>query len=314
MFIPFLSTSSTTPSSRRKLFRRKGGGGGGRGGSGGGSRGGSSSSTGSNKGGSRGSSSGSSSSGGKSSFPISSSGKSFSVSASSSGGIPKSSISSGGFAGREVGGGTRGQVYGSSVYGSGYPDIASRGVSNRGFPFVFYPVVYPQNSGPDYLYREQEYGKIDNTTRPGGPLTQISIVESNYTLRITSDQMTINALSSDLSSCATSSTGVKITSPAPVNSSSYDHPKPEEALQYYRASSVVLSLDSFNNSIAFSSNDSSMMYALIPAGINTTIVQCTNQTIGANVLLPNGSMINVSMPHSLVMFFFWFAALYHILL
>ncbi len=65
------------------------------------------------------------------------------------------------FAGRQVGGGTRGQVFGSryatpalnllvhrslapshSTYGSGYPGIAGRGVGGRGFPFGFWPIVW----------------------------------------------------------------------------------------------------------------------------------------------------------------------------
>ncbi|KAG6848285.1 hypothetical protein H0H93_001526 [Arthromyces matolae] len=41
-----------------------------------------------------------------------------------------------------AGGGTRNQVFGSRLYGSGYPGIVGAGVAGRGFPFYFWPVVW----------------------------------------------------------------------------------------------------------------------------------------------------------------------------
>ncbi|KAF8977339.1 hypothetical protein BDQ17DRAFT_1319079 [Cyathus striatus] len=310
MYIPFLS-----PPTSLRLSKRKGGGGGGRGG-GGGTRCCSSSSS-SNGGisGSRGTTGGGnawlSSFGVKSKYTISSSGQSYSSSSSGSG-ISKSTISSGAFAGRDVGGGTKDDIYGSSVYGSGYPEIPSRGVSNRGFPFVFYPIVFPQSAGPTYLYAEQEYGKVNDSIRPGGPLTQISLSTPSYTLRITSDETTITSLSNTLSSSLSSplstcsSANISLTEPIPLNSSTEAHPKPEEAIQYYRASSVVLSLDGFNNSIAYSKNVSTFLYASVPGyAVDGNVVSCVNRTVGENVLLPNAGVGSGGM-YSMVVGLVWF--------
>lgn len=44
-------------------------------------------------------------------------------------------------------------------YGSGYPGYQHRGVDGRGFPFVFWPVVFTApaiGGGASYLYREVE--------------------------------------------------------------------------------------------------------------------------------------------------------------
>lgn len=63
------------------------------------------------------------------------------------------------FAGRQAGGGTRDQVTGTSVYGSGYPGITGRGVAGRGFPFYFWPIVWGGGSGigtAAYLHDENE--------------------------------------------------------------------------------------------------------------------------------------------------------------
>lgn len=74
------------------------------------------------------------------------------------------------FPGRSAGGGMRSQIYGTRwvqirqfalscdyadglilrTYGSGYPGITGRGVTGRGFPFWFWPVVWT-NDDPSYL-------------------------------------------------------------------------------------------------------------------------------------------------------------------
>jgi hypothetical protein len=40
----------------------------------------------------------------------------------------------------------------SSTYGSGYPGISGRGVSSRGFPFYFWPVVWGGTAGNNAAY------------------------------------------------------------------------------------------------------------------------------------------------------------------
>ncbi|KAF8985213.1 hypothetical protein BDQ17DRAFT_1335940 [Cyathus striatus] len=146
-----------------------------------------------------------------------------------------------------------------------------RGVSNRRFPYGFYPIVYPVGPGPSYLYRDGEYGKVDNTTRPGGILRQLSLAgKVNNTFKITSDNVTIFSLYTDLSNC-TSTYELTMSTPITLNSTSYDHPKPEEA------------------------GDSVVMYSMLPSGINASAVGCVNRTVDEMVFLSSaaeGSGVN----------------------
>jgi len=59
-------------------------------------------------------------------------------------------------------------------------------------------------------------------------------------------------------------------------------------VQYYRASSVVLTLDGYNNTAALS-NDTNATNTPLPASVNTTFLDCLNQTIGAAVPLIDAS-------------------------
>lgn len=84
------------------------------------------------------------------------------------------------FARRRAGSGSRGDVYGTWVYGSGYeiPSIFNissdqgRGVSGKGFPFWFWPVVWDASEevkavraseGAGYLYDTEEVGCSSST-------------------------------------------------------------------------------------------------------------------------------------------------------
>ena len=61
-------------------------------------------------------------------------------------------------------------------------------------------------------------------------------------------------------------------------------PQPEQVIQYYRASSVALSLDGYNNSAVFS-EDENAANTPIPTNIDTTLLNCMNSTIGSEVPL-----------------------------
>ena len=63
---------------------------------------------------------------------------------------------------------------------------------------------------------------------------------------------------------------------------------PQQVIQYYRASSAVLTLDGYNNSATFSSNESASDSPL-PQNIDTTLLECLNQTIGSAVPLVDGA-------------------------
>ncbi|KAK7040781.1 hypothetical protein VNI00_009687 [Paramarasmius palmivorus] len=286
MYFPFISSPSAKKRSN-KLKPRAGGGGGGRGGGGGGGR---------TGGGSSGGSSGAS--GGRSSTPISTGGgTSRPASSFSSGGGPVTNIPSGSlFAGRQEGGGNRQQVYGNSVYGSGYPNVPGRGVASRGFPFYFWPIAWGGAAGVGgaaYLHN-REYGNPDNSSRPGGPMVQAAIVSNstNSTFRIVADNFTVTSLIEEISSSCSSNINNSSSSstPTPIpNDNSTSPPQPENAIQYYRASSVALTLDGYNNTAALSS-DENLPPVPLPQGIDNALKDCLNNTIGEAVpLIDNGA-------------------------
>lgn len=64
--------------------------------------------------------------------------------------------------------------------------------------------------------------------------------------------------------------------------------KPEQVVQYYRASSVALSLDGYNNTAVFAPENSTADVPL-PAGIDTNLLDCLNSTVGAAVPLVDGA-------------------------
>ncbi|KAI0038094.1 hypothetical protein FA95DRAFT_1477823, partial [Auriscalpium vulgare] len=192
------------------------------------------------------------------------------------------------FAGRSAGGGTRQQVFGNSFYGSGYPGVASRGVSGLGLPFFFWPVVFTGGIGTAaYLHDSDEYGRPDNTSRPGGPLAQAQFQSNSTssTFHVVADNTTIASLIASITAnCSADFTTANSSwAPLPFNSSDTD-PQPEQAVQFYRASSVMLSLDGYNDTSALS-NDTNAAPASLPSGVDMTLLTCLNDTIGQSVPL-----------------------------
>lgn len=289
MYVPFFTSSRKSKRSINTLERRKGGGGkgGAKGGGGGG-----------------GSSGGGSSGGKASSVPLSGSSKSTggksSASAYGNGGGKSSTIPSGQpFAGRVQGGGSRNNVYGSSTYGSGYPIGSSAlgyGVAGAGFPFFFWPVVWGGGLGYGgaYLYNH-DYGNSDNPDRPGGPmvLATFNSPTSNSTFRLLADNSTATSLIQSVDSSCT--LGPSSTFTVPYNPNDTFAPRPEEAVQYYRASSVVLSLDGYNDTTVLQENPTGPDVPL-PGWVDSTTLDCLNQTIGAAVPLIDGASTRWSSP------------------
>ncbi|KAK7040785.1 hypothetical protein VNI00_009691 [Paramarasmius palmivorus] len=222
----------------------------------------------------------------------------------SSGGGSASAIPEGlPFAGRQQGGGTRQQVYGTSVYGSGYPNISERGVEGRGFPFYFWPISsWGVGTGLAYLHT-QEYGNPENTSRPGGPIFQAAFVSdsdtvANSTFRIVADNFTVYSLLVDLRMFCyplqynESLGSFGITAPVPIilplGSTGLD-PGPQNVIQYYRASSVALTLDGYNNTAVFSDDgDVNLLPAPLPQCMDDKFKDCLNRTIGDWVPLVDG--------------------------
>ncbi|RPD60347.1 hypothetical protein L226DRAFT_469372 [Lentinus tigrinus ALCF2SS1-7] len=308
MYIPVLSSyASVSGGALDKLLRKRSPvpeprGGGGHGGGGHGS---SSHSSGSGSEGSSGSSgshaSDGSGSSGSSSAPLGSRGSTIPVSGSASsrssatlygsGDSKVSTIPQGQpFAGRSVGGGTRDGVYGSSVYGSGYPvSYGGSGVVDRGFPYYYYPVVWPDHGyGPTYLHSgNSQYGKPQNSSRPGGAEMQAAFTSRtspSTTFHVVADNSTVVALIATINTnCSSLLNANSSKTPIAINGSATD-PLPEQAVQYYRASSVVLTLDGYNNTAALT-GDANAKPIPIPANVDTTLLNCLNSTIGQAVPL-----------------------------
>ncbi|CAE6528263.1 unnamed protein product [Rhizoctonia solani] len=262
---------------------RGGGGGGGRGGSGGGGGGGSG-------GGSRG---GVTFSGANGNRGASSYGQ---------GGGPVTTISSGAFSGRSIGSGTRQQVYGNSRYGSGYTYGGGSSVAGRGFPFGYWPVFVPVTAGAGY-YGYREYGPANNDSRPGGPMQQALVRSTEWPAEGAGGNTTINnatasyylvgdadTVSAVMEALVAQCSVANATGTPVDDNNSTVHV--EQAVQYYRSSSFMLALTSYNNSASLPSNAPTDNNTAplppsadtpLPTGTNTTFLNCLNETIGAAI-------------------------------
>ncbi|KAJ7865736.1 hypothetical protein B0H14DRAFT_3442764 [Mycena olivaceomarginata] len=150
------------------------------------------------------------------------------------------------------------------MYGSGYPGYSTRGVSDRPFPFYFWPIAW--GPGPGYsssaaYMHSDEYGQPDNISRPGGPMAP-AVFQSNSTgttFRLVADNSTVADLMPDIT----------------ANCSHFLVPT---SISYYRASSVALSLDGYNNSAVFAPENSTADTPL-PSSVDTNLLDCLNGTI-----------------------------------
>ncbi|KAK7447381.1 hypothetical protein VKT23_014091 [Stygiomarasmius scandens] len=300
MFVPFISSKYSTSRKRRDLERRKGGGGGGRGGggsSGGGGRVGSGTSVGG---------------GGGRSSSVSAGGSSRTATSSGNGGGPQSSIPSGSlFAGRTQGGGTRNQVYGTSNYGSGYPGLGSGSVAGRGFPFFFWPIAWggAAGAGSAAFLHNREYGNPDNSSRPGGPMTFATFVSNsqNTTFHVVADNQTVIDLITDINTNCTSfiNNSSSTSTPLVFNDSDPSAPNAQSAIQYYRASSVVLTLDGYNNSATWNNATNDTADTPLPSNIDNNLKDCLNFTIGTTVPLVDGALPTWSVPNMGLLALVW---------
>ncbi|KIO20261.1 hypothetical protein M407DRAFT_81807 [Tulasnella calospora MUT 4182] len=218
------------------------------------------------------------------------------------------------FAGRPTGGGVRAtDIYGTSVYGSGYTYVdRGRWVAGRGLPFGYWPLYI----SPNY-YGSNEYGPWNNASRLGGNMSYAQVLpptphasRSRRALTDVRQVITDNAtapyfvvgdydsvvsiltfLQSNCSGVVGNATDLNVDlNPLPV----------EQYLQYYRASSFALALTSYSNPAASvanqpSSNDSTVAQippAAIPPGTNLEFLACLNTTIGNKLLISFGSRVS----------------------
>lgn len=220
------------------------------------------------------------------------------------------------------------------TYGSGYPDLPNqRGVFNLGFPYYFWPIVWglttveiadiaylhdsevcssslSQVWGTVLTDRYSQYGEPNNSSRPGNSLTTATFASNstNTTFSLIADNSTTTALVTLLTSNCTSYLAMSSSSnfiPQPLDPSNPDSPKPEQAVQYYRVSSVVLTLDGYNNTAALSVTPG-LPDTPLPSGVDLNLLSCLNQTIGAAVPLIDGAPCSLDPTRCMHLIgFFW---------
>ncbi len=116
-------------------------------------------------------------------------------------------------------------------------------------------------------------------------MTQTTFADSNSnnTFHLLSDNATVLSLIGSVAANCTLGNTTALTA-TPLNTSDPSQPRPEQAVQYYRASSVVLTLDGYNDTAALSDN-SSIPDTPLPTWVDSSFLNCLNQTIGAAVPL-----------------------------
>lgn len=129
-------------------------------------------------------------------------------------------------------------------------------------------------------------------------MLQVAFVSNstNSTFHVVADNSTVTSLiSSILTNCSVD----PLSAPSAFNGSASD-PRPEEAIQYYRASTVVLTLDGYNNTVALGSEPNTTAVSL-PSCVDMTLLNCLNYTIGESVPLISGGNALLRAPHSLLL-------------
>jgi hypothetical protein len=110
---------------------------------------------------------------------------------------------------------------------------------------------------------------------------------SNF--QLVADNTTVASLISSLSSNCTSYLGSSVTTqPIPFNASDPATPKPEQVIQYYRASTIALTLDGYNNTATMASDGTPD--TAIPSNVDLSLMNCLNQTIAVNAPLIDGAI------------------------
>lgn len=120
---------------------------------------------------------------------------------------------------------------------------------------------------------------------------EFSSSTQNTTLRLLSDKSTVVSLIHDIVADCSSF----LRAPDNISVTSYNYtlpaPKPEQTVQYYRASSVALTLDGYNNTAIFGPEGTPGIP--LPTNIDISLVNCLNSTIANAVPLvenkPNSS-------------------------
>jgi len=127
----------------------------------------------------------------------------------------------------------------------------------------------------------------------------------NTTFHILADNTTVVALIAAIgANCSATLSNSSSTQPFQYNDTDPHSSKPEQAIEYYRASSVVLTLDGYNNTAALN-NDSSLPDTPLPTGIDTNLLVCLNETVGQAVPLIDGANTRFAAPSLSLIGLFW---------
>lgn len=128
--------------------------------------------------------------------------------------------------------------------------------------------------------------------------TKFTSVFNGNTLNIVADNATVASLTQSINANC-SYQGHTTTGPLIFNGSVSD-PRPEEAIQYYRASSAVLTMEGYNNTVALS-NEPNGMAVPLPSNVDWSMLDCFNSTIGRAVPLFSGGEGPLTVPSGLVL-------------
>jgi len=141
-----------------------------------------------------------------------------------------------------------------------------------------------------------QYGDSYNTSRVGGPMAEATFASNstNTIFHVLSDNSTVSSLISSIdANCSSSLSPSSSISPQAYNASAPLAAKPEQAIHYFRASSIVLTLDGYNNSATLS-GDANATDSPLPLGVDTTLLDCLNQTIGLSAPLVSSAGVRWS--------------------
>lgn len=135
-----------------------------------------------------------------------------------------------------------------------------------------------------------QYGNVTNTTRPGGPLYTFTLQSQsdNTTIRILADNATAISLIPNIAgNCSNvlnqdTTYGTKRVKFVPYQD---NMPVPEQAIQYFRANSIAMTLDGYNNTMASNETSPAGEHTPFPGWANQDLIGCVNKTIGEAALL-----------------------------
>ena len=108
-----------------------------------------------------------------------------------------------------------------------------------------------------------------------------------YDFHLIADNATATSLLGYIASNCSSVLNSNSTGSQPVLDFNVTDPnriRPEQVVYYYRASSIALTLDGYNDTAALT-NDTNAPAPPLPSNVDKTLLDCLNQTIGAAVPL-----------------------------